>query len=282
MHHREVTVQHPLCGVSPLYAAAASAGMGSTIVGNSASFFANMSRASGVLTSVGKIDKETADRLRIEWEQNFAQGSMGRTAVLGSGLEWKPLSINAADAQLIDQLKWNVEDVARCYRIPDWMISNKEKAAFRTAEMQTRLYYQQTLQFRLEAIEARLNDAFRTGEQCVHRIRPLDDAAHRTGHAHEGVQGRHQLGRVLDQRSAPARGTAARCRAAMNRSCRCSTSRSRSAVPRWRHPRRPADPDADEEDDPDDEDEDEEGDATERALQLRRDLAARIRTRLVA
>jgi HK97 family phage portal protein len=160
MHHREVTVVHPLIGFSPLYAAAASASMGATIVENSRAFFSNMSRASGILTCPGKLDKDLADRYRAEWEQNFTQGSIGRTAVLGNGLEWKPLSINAADAQLIDQLKWNVEDVARCYRVPDWMISNKDKTTFRTGEMQTRLYYQQTLQFRLEAIEARLNETF--------------------------------------------------------------------------------------------------------------------------
>lgn len=160
LHHRLLTLTHPLCGVSPLYAAGVSALTGQTIQQNSYSFFANMSRASGVLTSPGKISNDLAARLKTEWDQNFKGGSMGRTAVLGEGMKWEPLTISAADAQLIEQLRWSVEDVARCFRVPTYMLTDASKVSFKNTEQLARNYYSQTLQYHIESIEARIDHAF--------------------------------------------------------------------------------------------------------------------------
>lgn len=160
MHHRLLTMTHPLIGMTPLYAAGVSAMTGQTIQQNSYAFFANMSRASGVLTAPGKISPELANRLKNEWDQNFKGGSMGRTAVLGEGMKWEPLTISAADAQLIEQLKWSVEDVARCFRVPSYMLADASKISFKNAEQLARNYYSQTLQYHIESIESRIDQAF--------------------------------------------------------------------------------------------------------------------------
>ena len=160
LHHRLLTMNHPLVGLTPLYAAGVSAMTGQTIQQNSFAFFANMSRASGVLTSPGKISQELANRLKTEWDQNFKGGQMGRTAVLGEGMKWEPLTISAADAQLIEQLRWSVEDVARCFRVPTYMLTDASKVSFKNAETLARNYYSQTLQYHIESIEARIDQAF--------------------------------------------------------------------------------------------------------------------------
>lgn len=160
LHHRLLTMNHPLVGLTPLYAAGVSAMTGQTIQQNSYAFFANMSRASGVLTSPGKISQELANRLKTEWDQNFKGGQMGRTAVLGEGMKWEPLTISAADAQLIEQLRWSVEDVARCFRVPTYMLTDASKVSFKNAETLARNYYSQTLQYHIESIEARIDQAF--------------------------------------------------------------------------------------------------------------------------
>jgi HK97 family phage portal protein len=160
LHHRLLTMNHPLVGLSPLYAAGTSAMTGQTIQQNSFAFFSNMSRASGVLTSPGKISQELANRLKVEWDQNFKGGQMGRTAVLGEGMKWEPLTISAADAQLIEQLRWSVEDVARCFRVPTYMLTDASKVSFKNAETLARNYYSQTLQYHIESIEARIDQAF--------------------------------------------------------------------------------------------------------------------------
>lgn len=160
LHHRLLTLNHPLVGLTPLYAAGVSAMTGQTIQQNSYAFFSNMSRASGVLTAPGKISPELASRLKSEWDTNFKGGSMGRTAVLGEGMKWEPLTISAADAQLIEQLRWSIEDVARCFRVPSYMLTDASKISFKNAEQLARNYYSQTLQYHIESIEARIDVAF--------------------------------------------------------------------------------------------------------------------------
>lgn len=160
LHHRLLTMTHPLVGMTPLYAAGVSAMTGQTIQQNSYAFFSNMSRASGVLTAPGKISQDLSNRLKTEWDQNFKGGQMGRTAVLGEGMKWEPLTISAADAQLIEQLRWSVEDVARCFRVPTYMLTDASKISFKNTEQLARNYYSQTLQYHIESIEARIDQAF--------------------------------------------------------------------------------------------------------------------------
>jgi len=154
LHDRMATVFHPLIGVSPLFAAGASAQAGNSILQNSKAFFANMSRASGTLTAPGKISKETAERLAAKWKQNFSAGNVGQVAVLGDGMKWEPMVMTAVDAQLIEQLRWSVEDIARVFRVPMFMLGDLSKVTYRNSEQLTRLYYQSTLQWHLESIES--------------------------------------------------------------------------------------------------------------------------------
>jgi HK97 family phage portal protein len=160
MHHRVMTVDHPLVGVSPMFAAAMSAAVGAGITAASQNFFQNSARPAGVLTAPGKIDKELAERLKTDWERSYGAGGQGRTAVLGSGLEWKPLTMTAVDAQLIEQLRWSIEDVARVFRVPTFLLGDLTKASYRNSEQMMRTYYSGCLSYHLEALEARFARAF--------------------------------------------------------------------------------------------------------------------------
>lgn len=159
LHDRAITLFHPLIGVSPLYAAAVSASIGNSISANSENFFQNMSRASGTLTAPGEIPSGTADRLKKEWDGNYSGLGFGKVAVLGSGLEWKPLTINASDSQLIEQLRFTVEDIGRVYRVPGFMLG-ETKLTYRNSEQLARMYYQGCLSYHIEAAEQCFNQKF--------------------------------------------------------------------------------------------------------------------------
>lgn len=159
IHDRAVTLFHPLIGVSPLYAAAVSASIGNNISANSEMFFQNMSRASGTLTAPAEIPPATADRLKREWDNNYSGLGFGKVAVLGSGLEWKPLTINAVDAQLIEQLRFTVEDIGRVYRVPNFMLG-ETKLTYRNSEQLARMYYQGCLSYHIEALEQCFDQKF--------------------------------------------------------------------------------------------------------------------------
>lgn len=160
IHDRHNPLGHPLIGVTPLFAAATSAMAGLSMQENSAAFFANMSRTSGVLTAPGKISEEVAKRLKNDWEDNFTRGKIGRTAVLGDGLAWEPLTINAQDSQLIEQLRWSAEDVARVFRVPSYMLGDLTKVTYKNSEQLARQYYSGCLQPHIECIEMRMDETF--------------------------------------------------------------------------------------------------------------------------
>jgi HK97 family phage portal protein len=158
IHDMMVSLWHPLCGVSPIYACGMSAMMGNRIQANSTRFFQNMSRPSGMLTAPGTIADETAARLKTQFEENFSGPNIGRIAVAGDGLKYESFgAIPAHDAQLIEQLKWTVEDVARCFHVPTWKLGDKEP--MRTSvESLNQTYYSDCLQALIESAEALLDE----------------------------------------------------------------------------------------------------------------------------
>lgn len=158
IHDRAITLWHPLVGVSPLYAAGASATQGIRIQNNSARFFENMSRPSGMLTAPDNIDDDTAKRLKLEFEKNFSGSNIGRMMVSGSGLEYKPFTMPPEDAQMIQQLEWTIADVCRPFHMPVYKLSAGEAPKFTNYSALNQDYYTQTLQTLIEEIEVLLSE----------------------------------------------------------------------------------------------------------------------------
>lgn len=163
IHDRGPTLWHPLIGVSPITACGLSATMGMRIQRNSAAFFENMSRPGGMVTAPGTIDEATATRLKAEWQANYSGANIGRIALLGDGLKYEAMpAIAAHDAQLIDQLRWTVEDVARAFNYPSHRLSNGQVPGLSSLEALEAYYYANCLQAHLEGIELCLDRAFFT------------------------------------------------------------------------------------------------------------------------
>jgi HK97 family phage portal protein len=158
IHDRGPTLFHPLCGVSPIFACASSATQGNRIQANSATFFENMSRPSGMLTADGTIDDATAARLKREWEDNYSGRNLGKIAVGGDGLKYLPFTIPAEQAQLIEQLKWTVEDVARAFGMPLYKIGAAAVPTNNNVEALNQQYYTDCLQVLIEAMELCLDE----------------------------------------------------------------------------------------------------------------------------
>lgn len=181
IHDMMVSLWHPLVGVSPIYACAVSATQGNQIQLNSTKFFNNMSRPSGVLTAPGAISDEVAGRLKQQWEENFANANIGRLAVLGDGLKYEAMTIPAQEAQLIEQQKWTVEDVARCFHMPLFKIGGAVPSGS-SIEALNQMYYSDCLQALIESIEACLDEGLALPrnyhvELCLDGLIRMDTAA---------------------------------------------------------------------------------------------------------
>jgi HK97 family phage portal protein len=157
IHDTMVSLWHPLIGVSPIYACGVSATMGKRIQSNSTKFFDNMSRPSGMLSAPGTITDETAARLKASWEENFGGNNVGRLAVLGDGLKYEAMTIPAQEAQLIEQLKWTIEDVARCFHVPLYKLGGAAPPST-SIESLNQGYYSDCLQALIESAELCLDE----------------------------------------------------------------------------------------------------------------------------
>lgn len=158
IHDVYIAFEHPLVGVSPIGACGLSAVQGIKIQKNSSKLFGNMSRPAGILSVPGAISDETAARLKVEWEANYAGDNYGKTAVLGDGLEYKSIAVTATDAQLMEQLGWTGEDVCRTFGVPAYKVGIGSTPSYSNIEAQDQAYYSQCLQELIECIELLLDE----------------------------------------------------------------------------------------------------------------------------
>lgn len=158
IHDRMAELWHPLVGLSPLYAGGLSATMGNRIQKNSTTLFGNMSRPGGFLKTPSKLEPEDAQKLKTEWERNYSGANSGKTAVLANGLTFEPdKGMPATDAQLVEQLKWTVEDVARCFDVPAYKIGG-ELPPNTSVEVLNQTYFSECLQVHAMDLETSLTE----------------------------------------------------------------------------------------------------------------------------
>lgn len=164
IHDRMNCLYHPLVGTSPILAAGVAATQGIRIQNNSAQFFGNQSQPGGILVAPGAISDETAARLKTAWEAGYTGQNAGKIAVVGDGLDYKPLAISAHDSQLIEQLRWTAEVVCSTFHVPPYKIGVGPMPTYNNIQSLNVEYYSQCLQKLIEDAELCLDEGLGTGE----------------------------------------------------------------------------------------------------------------------
>lgn len=149
---------HPLCGVSPIYAAGYPALQGLTTRDASGKFFQNGSKPGGVLTAPGAISQETAARLKAYWETAFSGDNIGKIAVLGDGLKYEAMSMTAEQSQLVEQLQMTDEDICKCFHVPRYKVGVGPDPTYNNVAALNQAYYSDCLQKHLEKLEIKLDE----------------------------------------------------------------------------------------------------------------------------
>jgi HK97 family phage portal protein len=159
IHDLMVPLYHPLCGVSPIYAASRAVLQGLTIQDNSERLFENGSQPGGILTSPFEIGPQKAKEMQDAWDAQFGGSqNVGKVAVLGGGLKFEQMAVTAVDAQLIDQLKWGDERVCSVFHVPPYMVGVGPSPTYNNIEALNQQYYAQCLQALIESVELCLNE----------------------------------------------------------------------------------------------------------------------------
>jgi HK97 family phage portal protein len=165
IHDRFNCLFHPLVGISPIYASGLAATQALNIQNNSANLFGNASRPGGLLIAPGRIDRDSAERLKEYWDTNFAGKNAGKVAVLGDGMQYHGLTVNPVDAQLIEQLKWTAEVVCSTFHVPPYKIGVGALPSYNNVQALNVEYYSQCLQAHIEQIELLLDEGLGTGDK---------------------------------------------------------------------------------------------------------------------
>ncbi|MDO8704067.1 MAG: phage portal protein [Sulfuricaulis sp.] len=116
-------------GMSVIQYARESIGLALATEQYGARLFAQGTQLSGVLTHPGKLSKEAQDRLRDTWERRHSGlQNAHRPAILEEGMKFESIQMSNEDAQFLSTRTFQVEDIARWFRVPLHMIQSTEKA----------------------------------------------------------------------------------------------------------------------------------------------------------
>jgi len=164
IHFREYTPRHPLCGESPIKAAALATGVNVALSATQAAFFTNMARPSGVLSTDQTLTRSQMTELRAAFKEQSSGMASGELPILANGLKFQQMTVNSVDAQLIEAQRMSVEDIARVYATPLPVIGDLSKATLNNTESLVNLWLSLSLGSRLENIERSLDRAFEFGQ----------------------------------------------------------------------------------------------------------------------
>ena len=133
-----------LVGYSPIAMAKNAIGMAIACEEYGAKFFANGANPSGVLEHPGTL-KDPA-KVRDSWNAAFGGSSNShKVAVLEEGLKYTPISISPNEAQFLETRKFQIDEIARIFRVPPHMVGDLEKSSFSNIEQQSLEFVKYTL-----------------------------------------------------------------------------------------------------------------------------------------
>lgn len=133
-----------LIGYSPIAMAKNAVGMTLACEEYGASFFANGANPGGVLEHPGVL--KDPSKVRESWNSVYrGVNNAHKIAVLEEGMKYQQIGIPPEEAQFLETRKFQINEIARLYRIPPHMIGDLDKSSFSNIEQQSLEFVKYTL-----------------------------------------------------------------------------------------------------------------------------------------
>ena len=133
-----------LIGYSPIAMAKNAVGMTLACEEYGASFFANGANPGGVLEHPGVL--KDPSKLRESWNSVYrGVNNAHKIAVLEEGMKYQQIGIPPEEAQFLETRKFQINEIARLYRIPPHMVGDLDKSSFSNIEQQSLEFVKYTL-----------------------------------------------------------------------------------------------------------------------------------------
>ena len=134
-----------IIGYSPIAMAKNAVGMAIACEEYGAKFFANGAAPGGVLEHPGIV--KDPERVRESWNSVYqGSGNSHKIAVLEEGMKYTPIGISPEQAQFLETRKFQINEIARIFRVPPHMVGDLEKSSFSNIEQQSLEFVKYTLE----------------------------------------------------------------------------------------------------------------------------------------
>lgn len=133
-------------GLPAIKLAAEAIGLSASLAAMQGTLAANNGQPSGILTSAAALDETARENLQTVWKERFGPGKKGGLAVLENGWDFKTMAMTSVDGQVLESRRFQIEEVARAYRVLPLMIMQADKAStFASVEQMSRMHVTHTL-----------------------------------------------------------------------------------------------------------------------------------------
>jgi len=167
LHFRGMSLDG-VTGISPIKEQSATLNGAKATLDYSSRYFETDGQVPGWIEFPGRFkDQDQRTNFIQSWKKSQAGVNRRSVAVLESGMKYHDVAISNEDAQLIESRKYQVEDIARIFRVPPHKIGHLERSTNNNIEHQAIEFVQDTV----------LSWAIRV-EQTLHRQILLDSPTH--------------------------------------------------------------------------------------------------------
>ena len=116
-------------GLNPIEMARRAILLGTVAEDHGIAYFQNGARASGIAKLPGALKETAQKRLQESLQSAMSGGNKFRVLVFEQGMEWQQLSLTNEDSQYLETRSFQVEEIARLFRVPCILIGHPDKSS---------------------------------------------------------------------------------------------------------------------------------------------------------
>ena len=156
MLHFKMFSNNGVQGISLLANARRTLSLAAATDNQAKSFFENGASLNGIINSTTQLSAKQRQEILSSWNTTYSNGGRG-IAVLQGNLSYQPISLNAADSQMVEARQLNNTDIATFFGVPAAMLNIKGFSSYSSLEDTQNFFLTTTLLPYIKMMETELD-----------------------------------------------------------------------------------------------------------------------------